>query len=97
MKDPTYFNVCDTLAAHLDVHPAEIRPEQNLRTDWGLDDIELNVIALRIEEREEIEIRVRDLEALHTVGQLIALVRSISRRKRLREDRFEARIAGDRR
>ena len=97
MKDQAYFSVCDTLATHLDVHPAEIRPEQNLRTEWGLDDIELNVIALRLEEREDIEIRVRDLETLHTVGQLMALVRAIGRRKELREDRFEAWVAGDRR
>lgn len=86
MKDHTYFSVCNTLAAHFDVGPSHVKPEQHLYRDWGVDPLELNVIALRIEVQEDIEIRARELEAVSTVGQLISLVRAIRRRDELADE-----------
>jgi acyl carrier protein len=86
MSDSTYSAVCNTLAAYFDVLPSEIRPDQQLRRDWGLDSLELNVLALRIEQLEDVEIRSTDLETVHTVGQLILLVRAIRRRSELADD-----------
>jgi acyl carrier protein len=86
MSDSTYSAVCNTLAAYFDVLPSEIRPDQQLRRDWGLDSLELNVVALRIEQLEDVEIRSSDLETVHTVGQLILLVRAIRRRSELADE-----------
>jgi acyl carrier protein len=86
MKDHTYLSVVSTLAAYFEVHPAHVRPDQHLRRDWGVDPVELNVIALRIEAQEGVEIRAADLETVATVGQLIALVRAIRRRDELSEE-----------
>lgn len=86
MNDPTYLSVRNTLARYLDVPPTEVRPEQQLERDWGIDRVELNVIALRLEEQEDVELRSRDLDDVHTVGQLVALVRATRRRDELEED-----------
>ena len=81
MKDPTFLSVRNTLAEFLNVQPAQVKPDQRLERDWGLDRVELNVVALRLEETEDLEIRGEELESVHTVGQLVALVRSIRRRE----------------
>jgi acyl carrier protein len=86
MKDHTYLSVVSTLATYFEVHPAHVRPDQRLRRDWGVDPAELNVIAMRLEQQEDVEIRARDLESVETVGQLIALVRAIRRRDELAEE-----------
>jgi acyl carrier protein len=86
MKDQTYLSVCHALASYFEVRPAHVKPDQQLRRDWGVDPVELNVIALKIEEQEHIEISARDLENVDTVGQLIALVRAIRRRDEIAED-----------
>ena len=83
MKDPTYLSVRNTLASYLDVHPSEIRPDQQLERDWGLERAEIQVIAVRLEEYEDVEIRSQDLELVHTVGQLVGLVRALRRREEL--------------
>lgn len=86
MKDPTYLSVRNKLAEFLNVPPAHVRPDQRLDRDWGLDRVELNTFALRLEEAEEIEIRGDDLDDVLTVGQLVALVRSIRRREEIAEE-----------
>jgi acyl carrier protein len=83
MKDQTYLTVCNTLAAYFEVEPVHVKPDQRLLDDWGLDPVELNLIALKIEAAEDVEIRSSDLENVETVGQLIALVRAIRRRNEL--------------
>jgi acyl carrier protein len=97
MKDQTYLSVCNALATYFEVSPAQVKPDQQLRRDWGVDPVELNVIALRIEEREDVEIRARDLENVDTVGQLIALVRAIRRRNEIAEEITLVRDRGGRR
>lgn len=86
MKDHTYLSVCHTLATYFEVSPSHVKPDQRLRHDWGVDPVELNLIAARIEEHEDVEIRAHDLENVATVGQLIALVRAIRRRNELAEE-----------
>jgi acyl carrier protein len=86
MKDQTYVSVCNLLAAYFEVSPAHVKPDQRLRRDWGVDTVELHVIALRIEEEEDVELRASDLESVDTVGQLVALVRAIRRRNQLAEE-----------
>jgi len=86
MKDQTYLTVCNTLATYFEVAPSHVKPEQRLRDDWGLDPVELNLIALRIEAVEDVEIRARELENIETVGQLIALVRAIRRRNEFADE-----------
>jgi len=86
VKDPTYLSIRKTLAEYLSVQPAQVRPDQRLDREWGLDRTELSGLALRLEEVEDIEIRSEDLDAVQTVGQLVALVRSIRRREELAEE-----------
>jgi acyl carrier protein len=86
MKDLIHVSVCNALAAYFEVSPAHVRPDQRLQRDWGVDPVELNVIALRIGEQEDVEIRARDLENVDTVGQLIALVRALRRRNEIAEE-----------
>ena len=83
MRDSTHASVCSTVAAYFDVDPTHVKPEQWLRNDWGLDAIELNILALRIEQVEGVAIRSEDLNAVHTIGQLINLVRALHRKAQL--------------
>lgn len=80
MRDSTYASVCSTVAAYFDVDPTRVKPEQWLVEDWGLDPIELNVLAHRIEQVEGIPVRGQGLDAVQTVGQLINLVRALRRK-----------------
>ena len=85
MRDSTHASVCSTVAAFFDVDPTHVKPDQWLRNDWGLDALELNVLALRIEQVEGVAIRTQDLDSVHTVGQLINLVRALRRKAELEQ------------
>jgi acyl carrier protein len=85
MRDSTQASVCSTVAAYFDVDPTHVKPEQWLRGDWGLDTIELRVLATRIEQVEGVAIRSQDLDSVQTVGQLITLVRALHRRAELEQ------------
>lgn len=87
MRDSTYASVCSTVAAFFDVDPTHVKPDQWLRNDWGLNGLELNMLALRIEQVEGVGIRSQDLNAVHTVGQLINLVRALHRKAELEQMR----------
>ena len=91
MKDHTFLSVRNVLATYFEVHPAHVKPDQRLRRDWGVDAAELNLIAARIEEQEDVEIWPQELEAVDTVGQLTALVRAIRRRNELADEVTEVR------
>ena len=75
MRDATHASVCSTIAAYFDVDPTHVKPEQWLR----LDTVELAVLAQRIEQVEGVPLRSADLQAVHTVGELIDLVRTLRR------------------
>jgi acyl carrier protein len=83
MRDSTYASVCSTVAAYFDVDPTHVKPEQWLRADWGLDAVELDVLAHRIEQVERIAVRGHGLDSVQTVGQLINLVRALHRKAEL--------------
>jgi acyl carrier protein len=85
MRDSTHASVCSTVAAYFDVDPTHVKPDQWLRDDWGLDATELDVLAHRIEQVEGIAIRGQNLDSVHTVGQLISLVRALRRKDELKE------------
>jgi acyl carrier protein len=86
VKDPTYLSVRNALADYLEVAANQIRPDQDLEQDWGIDRTERSVLALRLEEREDLEIPSAELEQVQTVGQLVALVRAIRRHDELAQE-----------
>ena len=67
--------VCFALALHLEVDPADIREEQRLEEDLGLDPLDLVLVVLRLEEIGEGEFPVGDLEGITTVNDLASVVR----------------------
>jgi len=67
--------VCFALALHLEVDPSEIREEQRLEEDLGLDPLDLVLVVLRLEELGEGEFPVGDLEGITTVHDLASVVR----------------------
>lgn len=91
MKDHTFLSIRSVLATYFEVHPGHVKPDQHLRRDWGVDAAELHVIAMRIEEQEDVDIRPQELEQVDTVGQLTALVRAIRRRNELADEITEVR------
>lgn len=75
MKDSSFHSVCSALGSHLEVDPERFRSAQHLTQDWGLDRLDLNVIALRLEQLEGVELSSAELECVHTVGHLVNLLR----------------------
>jgi acyl carrier protein len=80
MNDRVYTTVCNTLGNYLQIPPRQVTPEHDLRADWGLDSLDLDIIASLIEEEEEVEIRSEDMSLIHNVGQLVRLVRALRAR-----------------
>ena len=75
MKDSSFHSVCSALGSHLGIDPERFRTSQHLSHDWALDALDLNVIALRIEQLEAVELSSVELRCVKTVGQLVNLVR----------------------
>jgi acyl carrier protein len=63
-----------TLAHHLDCDPGKIHPWLHLEADLDLTPLELIVIALEIEELEEIAIPVEALDDVTTVGDFVGFM-----------------------
>jgi acyl carrier protein len=63
------------LAAHLGVDALAVESRQDLEVDWGLDALDLALVALRLEDALEIEIPGSSLDTVRTVGDLEAAVR----------------------
>jgi acyl carrier protein len=68
--------VRQAVALHLEVDEIEVRPSQHLRRDWGLDPLDLVLIALRIEDRTQIEFPIERLDGAETVGDITRILRS---------------------
>jgi acyl carrier protein len=79
VKDSSFHSVCRALGSHLGIDPERFRAAQHLSRDWGLDELDLNMIALRLEELEGIELSSVELSCVETVGQLVNLFRQRSR------------------
>ncbi len=67
--------VCDVVARHLQVEPNAIDARKTLQKDLELDPLDLVLIALRIEELEQIEFPIAHLEHVRTVGDIVTIVR----------------------
>ncbi|HEY2732898.1 MAG TPA: acyl carrier protein [Polyangiales bacterium] len=75
MKDTSFHSVCSALGSHLGIDPEHFRAAQHLGKDWGLDQLDLKVVALHIEQLEGIELSSAELRCVKTVGQLANLLR----------------------
>jgi acyl carrier protein len=69
--------VRQVVARHLAVAPCEIAPMQHLERDLGLDPLDLVLIALRLEDIEQIEFPMSRLEGAETVGDLTRILRAV--------------------
>ena len=74
MKDSSFHSVRSAIGTHLGIDPERIRIGQRLDRDWGLDRLDLNVIALRLEQLEGIELTSIELQSVRTVGHLVNLL-----------------------
>jgi acyl carrier protein len=62
------------IGKEFEIPAEEIRPEARLVQDLGLDSVDAMVLALRLEEETGVELSDDELEALDTVGSIVALV-----------------------
>jgi acyl carrier protein len=76
MNDACRETITLALAEHLDVDPLAIEGSQDLENDWGLDALDLVLLAIRIEDRLEIRVPLARLETARTVGDLERVVRT---------------------
>jgi acyl carrier protein len=77
--------VRDVLAHHLNRDASEVQPEKHLERDLDLSPMELALVALELEEIEEVTLPAHGLGSIQTVADLFALVsRAIARERRPR-------------
>jgi acyl carrier protein len=74
--DPYDIVVRDALARHLHLSRDDVRSTHRLREDLGLDALDLSMIALRLERVARREFPLAVLDLVHTVDQLVSLVRA---------------------
>ncbi len=67
------------VARHLDVEPADVRSWHRFERDLGLNPLDVTLIALDLEEIEDIELPIDRLHELRTVAELTALARAVVR------------------
>lgn len=58
----------------VDIAPEEITPDTNIRSDLGLNSLELVNLAVEIEESFDVEIPDREAMGLETVADAIAVI-----------------------
>jgi acyl carrier protein len=58
----------------VDIDPESITPETNIRTDLGLNSLELVNLAVEIEEEFDVEIPDREAMGLETVADAIRII-----------------------
>lgn len=66
--------VVDILTDFSEVKKEDIRPESDLIEDLGLDSVSYFGIMFRFEEAFGIEIPEEEIENIHTVGDIVALL-----------------------
>ena len=76
MNTPFEVTVRSAIARHLSVDVSQIVPILHLRNDLGLHPLDLVLIALRLEDMEQIDFPIEQLGSVETVGELTALFRS---------------------
>ncbi|MDB4937523.1 MAG: hypothetical protein JWP87_4495 [Labilithrix sp.] len=75
MNESRYDVVIFTLADYLGVDPLAVEGRQRLDEDWGLDELDLAIVAFRLEDAFEIKIARHALDDVRIVADLEALVR----------------------
>lgn len=68
--------VHDVLAHYLAIDPDEVTTDDDLARDWGMDDLDLILVALELEDAFASEFPMARLEEVTTVRSLVDLVRA---------------------
>jgi acyl carrier protein len=76
MNDSLSDIVRRAVAQHLDIHLTEIRTTHRFERDLGLRPFDIVLIALRLEEVENVEVPIDRLDNVHKVADLTALLRT---------------------
>jgi len=76
MSDSLSDTVRCAVAQHLDIGSGEVRPAHRFE-DLGLHPLDVVQIALRLEEVENVELPIDELDAVHKVADLTALLRTV--------------------
>ncbi len=76
MNTPFEVTVRNAVARHLSLDAAQIVPALHLRNDLGLDPLDLVLIALRLEDMEQIDFPIEQLGSVATVAELTRLFRA---------------------
>ncbi len=77
MSDSLSDTVRCAVAQHLDIESGEVRPTHRFERDLGLHPLDVVLIALRLEEVENVELPIDGLDSVHKVSDLTALLRSV--------------------
>lgn len=64
----------EIICEFVDIDPESITPDTNIRTDLGLNSLELVNLAVEIEEEFEVEIPDREAMGLETVADAIRII-----------------------
>lgn len=64
----------EIICEFVDITPEEVTPETNIRSDLGLNSLELVNLAVAIEEAFDVEIPDREAMGLETVGDAINII-----------------------
>lgn len=65
----------EIICEFVDIDPASITPETNIRTDLGLNSLELINLAVEIEETFDVEIPDREAMDLQTVEDAMRIIK----------------------
>jgi len=76
MSDSLSDTVRCAVAQHLEVESADIQSKHRLDRDLGLQPLDIVMIAFRLEEVENVELPIDELDAIHKVADLTALLRT---------------------
>jgi acyl carrier protein len=77
MSDSLSDTVRCAIAQHLDVQSTDIRSTHRFERDLGLRPLDVVLIALRLEEVENVELPIEGLDAVYKVADLTALLRTV--------------------
>src|SRR5262249_45395717 len=77
MSDSLSDTVRCAVAQHLDVQSTEIRSTHRFERDLGLRPLDVVLIALRLEEVQNVELPIDGLDAVYKVADLTALLRAV--------------------
>ena len=74
MEEKMLDQIREIICEFVNVDPSSITPETNIRTDLGLNSLELVNLAVEIEEAFDVEIPDREASGLATVADAIRII-----------------------